>query len=540
MANVAEYSYLGVRMRRFFAFGFILFALLGCAGRKAATETLRSARSDEAEFGFLPSASEAQLSAAADYFETHGPAEDRIAAWDYLGRVQEQEGALHKAVITYEKALRAAREGRDPAAEGRIGRSLAHVYNTSREYVPAARELYAAWQAYRRAAAGADGTGPDVADLQAAGRATLLEYGQAWYNLEDLEQAEKVYKAVLSEAHDAADTLAEVGALRSYAALALQKDPPDPAAAVDMLARVADDLRHPLNSADQGVLAFSYALLGRSGEAQSRLRRAFAQAENRTERDQARFRAYQVAAHEGRSAEALKALEKVVQAGNEADLAAMRSAVSLAREDYLEAQGALASERLRSSRLGSAALLLLLIAMASTALWYLRARREEIRRLRAEAEEYITTAEELRSRLDESSRVLKGAVAGKNEILERLCEQYYIYGESSDKLPSRLLKEVKAAIGGLRDDPKTLAGFEASVNAAHDGAVDKLRAQLPRCKEEDVKLFVLAASGLSRTAMATILEKEKGVVNNRLWRLKGRIADADLQDKDLLLACLEG
>ncbi len=522
------------------ACGILLLSCAGHPGRRTAVETLHAAEADQAEFGFIPDADEGRLCVAAEWFERHGSAADRISAWTLLGGVQEQGDALHKAVISYGKALLAAREVRDDAAQGLAGRSLAHVYNASREYVPAARELYAAWQAYRRAAAGADEAGPDVADLQAAGRATLLEYGQAWYNLEDLEQAEKVYKAVLSEAHDAADTLAEVGALRSYAALALQKDPPDPAAAVDMLARVADDLRHPLNSADQGVLAFSYALLGRSGEAQSRLRRAFAQAENRTERDQARFRAYQVAAHEGRSAEALKALEKVVQAGNEADLAAMRSAVSLAREDYLEAQGALASERLRSSRLGSAALLLLLIAMASTALWYLRARREEIRRLRAEAEEYITTAEELRSRLDESSRVLKGAVAGKNEILERLCEQYYIYGESSDKLPSRLLKEVKAAIGGLRDDPKTLAGFEASVNAAHDGAVDKLRAQLPRCKEEDVKLFVLAASGLSRTAMATILEKEKGVVNNRLWRLKGRLADSEAPDKELLLGCLEG
>jgi hypothetical protein len=82
--------------------------------------------------------------------------------------------------------------------------------------------------------------------------------------------------------------------------------------------------------------------------------------------------------------------------------------------------------------------------------------------------------------------------------------------------------------------------FERAVNTAHDGAVDKLRAQLPRCKEEDVRIFVLAASGLSRTAMATILEKEKGVVNNRLWRLKGRLADSEAPDKELLLGCLEG
>lgn len=510
----------------------------GC-GRTAALQTLRSAEAEESEFGFIPETEESDLASAAEYFEAHGPAADRISAWYLLGRIQEQDDALHKAVISYEKALRAARQSRDNVAQGRIGRALAHVYNASREYVPAARELYSAWQAYRRAGAEAARKGPEGTALKSSELATLLEYGQAWYNLDNLEQAEKVYKAALSEAHDATDTLLEADVLRSYAALALQKDPPDPASAVDMLSRVADDLRYPLSSADQGVLAVSYSLLGQSGEAQARLHKAFTQAETRSERDQVRFRAYQVFSQEGRSEEALRALEKVVEAGNEAELSAMRDAVSLSREDYLEAQEALAAERLRSSRWGSAALILLLVAVLSTALWYLRARREEIRRLRAEAEEYIATAEELQRRLSDSSRVLKGTLAGKNEILERLCEQYYIYGETSDKLPSRLLKEVKAAIKGLRDDPRMLSSLEASVNAVHAGAVDKLRTQLPRCKEEDVKLFVLAASGLSRTAMATILEKEKGVVNNRLWRLKGRLADSEALDKNLLLECLE-
>ena len=518
-------------------------------GRKAATETLRAAETDEREYGFLPDAEEGRLEAAAAYFDARGPVAERIAAWEYLGMAQEQERASHRAVISYGRALDAAQKAGDNAAQGRIGRRLAHVYNASREYVPAARELYSAWLAYRRAAEKAEekaaekaGSETDASAAEALHheeRATLLEYGQAWYNLDNLEQAEKVYKAALSEAYAAADTLVEVGVLRSYAALALQKDTPEPAAAVEMLSRVADDLHYPLQSSDQGVLAASYSLLGKPDAARDRLRRAFAQAESREELGQARFRAYQTASHEGRSEDALKALEKVVEYGNDADLSAMRAAVSLAREDYLDAQNALATERLRSSRWGSAALILLLIAVASTALWYIRARREEIRRLRSEAEETIGIAEELRARLAESSRVLKGAVAGKNEILERLCEQYYIYGES-DKLPSRLLKEARSAIEGLRDDPKTLEGFERMVNAAHDGAVDKLRAQLPRCKEEDVRLFILAASGLSRTAMATILEKEKGVVNNRLWRLKGRLADSDAPDKTLLLDCLDG
>ena len=388
-------------------------------GRKAATETLRAAEADEREYGFLPDADEGRLEAAAAYFDARGPVAERIAAWEYLGLAQEQERASHRAVISYGRALAAAQKAGDNASQGRIGRRLAHVYNASREYVPAARELYSAWLAYRRAAEKAAEKAGSETDASAAEalhheeRATLLEYGQAWYNLDNLEQAEKVYKAALSEAHAAGDTLVEAGTLRSYAALALQKDTPDPAAAVEMLSRVADDLHYPLQSADQGVLAGAYSLLGKSAEARDRLRRAFAQAETRPERSQAWFRAYQVASQEGKSADALKALEKVVEYGNDADLSAMRSAVSLAREDYLDAQNALASERLRASRWGSAALILLLIAVASTALWYLRARREEIRRLRTEAEETIATAEELRLRLAESSRVLKGTVAGK-------------------------------------------------------------------------------------------------------------------------------
>ena len=249
-----------------------------------------------------------------------------------------------------------------------------------------------------------------------------------------------------------------------------------------------------------------------------------------------------MASRAGRTSQALQALERVTASGNEEDISALRSAVSLAREDYLQDREALASERLRTQRLEQIALILLLVAVCSTALWYLRARRMENEKAlaeeRAETERYISIAEELQARLGETSRRLRDTAAGKQEVLERLCEQYYVF-EGTDKLQYNLLKEVKQAVEGLRNDRKVQTRLERSVDAAHEGAAAKLRAQLPNCKEEDVRLFVLAASGFSRTAMATLMDKEKGVVNNRLWRLKGRIADSDAPDKDLLLDCLE-
>ena len=214
----------------------------------------------------------------------------------------------------------------------------------------------------------------------------------------------------------------------------------------------------------------------------------------------------------------------------------------MAREDYLQDREALATERLRTQRMGQIALIFFLIAVSSTALWYLRARRianeKALAEERAETERYIGIAEELQARLGETSRRLRDTASGKNEVLERLCEQYYVF-EGTDKLQNNLLKEVRQAVEGLRNDKSVQAHLERSVDATMNGAAAKLRVQLPNCKEEDVRLFVLAASGFSRTAMATLLDKEKGVVNNRLWRLKGRIADSDAPDKELLAGCLE-
>lgn len=498
--------------------------------RQRAEYALLCARAQDAAYGFVPAEDAEELSEAAEYFGKKGSREDRLAAWYLLGKAQAADGAPYRAVVSFERALAAADALRDDAARGEICRQLAYTYNASGQHVAAARQLYDAWQAFRRAGRTDDG------------RRTLLEYGQAWYNFEKYDEAADIFNAVLSEAHAAADTLTEVRCLQNYAAMLLEKDSADPGLACEMLARVTDELHYPLGSADWGVLAYAAALQGRDAEAQRCLRQARSRVETVADRNRLRFREYQVAARAGRSAEALQALEQVAAFGNDEDISALRSAVSLAREDYLQDREALASERLRSQRLGLMALLLLLIAVGSTALWYLRARRIESEKAlaeeRAETERYIGIAEELQIRLGETSRRLRDTAAGKNEVLERLCEQYYVF-EGTDKLQKNLLKEVKQAVEGLREDPKVIARLERSVDAARSGAAAKLRAQLPNCKEEDVKLFVLTAAGFSRTATATLMDKEKGVVNNRLWRLKGRIEDSPAPDKALLLECLD-
>ena len=77
-----------------------------------------------------------------------------------------------------------------------------------------------------------------------------------------------------------------------------------------------------------------------------------------------------------------------------------------------------------------------------------------------------------------------------------------------------------------------------SATAAENESASLALKQLPKLKEEDTRLFIFAASGFSSTTISTILEKDKGIVYNRIWRLKSKIASSDAHDKEDFLAIL--
>ena len=191
-------------------------------------------------------------------------------------------------------------------------------------------------------------------------------------------------------------------------------------------------------------------------------------------------------------------------------------------------------------------MMIFLIAMAALAvifsmISYIRYQRlEAAGRLaaeKAETDRYMTIAEELQVRLKAASKRRpseKHMAIARFDLLERLCEQYYVY-EGTDNLQGRILKEVKSVIEGLREDPKALKGLEMMLDRNCGNLVTRLREQMPGLKAEDIRLFIFAACGFSSTTISTILEKDKGIVYNRIWRLKGKISASEAPDKEEFL-----
>lgn len=453
----------------------------------------------------------------------------------YIEQAQEQFEAekYNEAIISYSKAEAMASRMEDDYRLGLIYHGMARTYKATFGYFEEISYLKKAAEHFSKA------------DKPFSSRNVMYESGLASLNCKDYVAAEEMLRKTLSESHQAADTLMEAKCLQAYSALCVEIPHADPASAIRMLTRVTNELNCTLTSDDRGVLAYSYSLLGNKTEAEKWLSRAAKTAQSAQEIANVRLRDYQINSKLGKTKDALSALEAVVNYNNSSEQMMMKRSVAAAREDFLKQQSEIAHSKFRVVRLWIAVVAMMFLAIVFAITGFFRFKRLQdaqiIAEEKAETEKYISIAEDLQNKLKNADInkvvVKKGGADSKNNILERLCEQYYIY-EGTENLQSKILKEVKSVIEGLREDPKSLENLVNSLNDSYNNVVLRLRNQLPQLKDEDVKLFVFVASGFSSTTISTILEKDKGVIYNRIYRLKGKIASSEAENKAEFLGFL--
>ena len=476
----------------------------------------------EGSLGYVNSISSEDMAKMTGWFLRRGTDSQKAAALYCLGRAQYNEKGYSSAIVTYTKALELAVQAGDTRREGLICFDMAHTCgasgNTSDEMLYLAR----AAEAFK------------ASGLDDMGQKALLEIGQVHSALGKYEEAEGIFRSVLYDAHELKDSLLEARCLESYAALAVGRDSLDPALAIDLLGRAAGELKYPLSSSDKGILAYSYSLLGNSQEASRWLSEARMAAETDDEAADIDFREYQIASRSGDTRRALAALERVTEYADKAQSASLQETVAASQRDYILSQADAQAQKLKAARLKMwllALAALLVIAAVVVAWFYYRSTQERLLEAeKAERDRYMSIAEDLKDRL--------AASRGPGfEALERLCEQYYIY-EGTENLQPKIFKEVKSIVEGLRSDKGVQKTLEEMLDGSKDGVMTKLRAEFQSWKEDDFLLYSFAAAGFSSTTMSTLMEKDKSVIYNRVWRLKGRISGSASRYKDFFLECL--
>ena len=482
----------------------------------------------EGDLGYVNTLDADNVAKMAGWFVRRGDDSQKARALYCLGRTQYNDHNYSSAIISYTKALEYAEKAGDPFREGLICLDMARTSGVSGNSADEILYLARASEAFKASGA------------KEKSQETLLEIGRVQASQGQFGTAEEIFKSVLFDSHEMRDTLLEIRSLEAYASLAVSKDEPDPSLAIDMLGRAANELQYPLTPEDKGILAYSYSLSGNQSEAFRWLSEAKAAVETEDDAADIDFREYQIASRSGDATRALKALERVTEYGNKSQASSLQEAVSASQREYIQGQADIQAEKLRAARLRL--LLLALTALLAAGVlfgvyYFYRSKQERILAEEiAERDRYMSIAEDLRGRLAaQDDRSVQGPGF---EALERLCEQYYIY-EGTGNLQPRILKEVKSIVEGLRSDKKVRKNLEDMLDRTKGGVMTLLRSEFPSWKEEDFQLYGFTAAGFSSTTISALMEKEKSVIYNRVWRLKGRISNSSSEHKDFFLRCLD-
>ena len=482
----------------------------------------------EGDLGYVNTLDADNVAKMAGWFVRRGDDSQKARALYCLGRTQYNDHNYSSAIISYTKALEYAEKAGDTFREGLICLDMARTSGVSGNSADEILYLARASEAFKASGA------------KEKSQETLLEIGRVQASQGQFGTAEEIFKSVLFDSHEMKDTLLEIRSLEAYASLAVSKDEPDPSLAIDMLGRAANELHYPLTPEDKGILAYSYSLSGNQSEAFRWLSEAKAAVETEEDAADIDFREYQIASRSSDATRALKALERVTEYGNKSQASSLQEAVSASQREYIQGQADIQAEKLRAARLRL--LLLALTALLAAGVlfgvyYFYRSKQERILAEEiAERDRYMSIAEDLRGRLAaQDDRSVQGPGF---EALERLCEQYYIY-EGTGNLQPRILKEVKSIVEGLRSDKKVRRNLEDMLDRTKGGVMTLLRSEFPSWKEEDFQLYGFTAAGFSSTTISALMEKEKSVIYNRVWRLKGRISNSSSEHKDFFLRCLD-
>ena len=125
----------------------------------------------------------------------------------------------------------------------------------------------------------------------------------------------------------------------------------------------------------------------------------------------------------------------------------------------------------------------------------------------------------------------------KVDHLDQLCESYFKSEEGVGQ--ALVFKQVKELADKIRKDEGLFISLEKDLDRYCDGIMSKLRSQVPRIKEENLRIIMLFFAGFSYETVLIILNKNSiESLKTARSRFRKEIMDAHAPDSEFFLKML--
>lgn len=245
---------------------------------------------------------------------------------------------------------------------------------------------------------------------------------------------------------------------------------------------------------------------------------------------------FYVLARNNRYKEAFEALEKYRLRQDSVLQQMMSSTVEATIEEYQLQKSQLAELALERTRIywcvSIAVFLLLMLLVFMRTRYMIKFRRLEEERLVSEIETLAGSLNRTSSQNEKLTQGIKEILSSKMLVVEKMCVDY------EQNYGNRRSQDIKKHLDDIFNNEEIHKQIVDTINRHSDGVIEKFRADFPKIKEVDVRLFIYHVLGLSASAISLILEEQKDVIYNRKSRLKSKIKKSGVADAAMYLSYL--
>ena len=217
----------------------------------------------------------------------------------------------------------------------------------------------------------------------------------------------------------------------------------------------------------------------------------------------------------------------------------LQQSVSSAQRDYFKHETLRQGERMKMMRKrafadGAIAFLSLVLIVL---LYIIRTKEKD--RLLKESLAQLALEKQITQQVNRDNAHLVGSLfREKIAHLDILCQEYFQLEDK--KLKEQKYKEVKKSLAILRNDEAFFSSIEKDLNRYCNGIMDKIRAQVPRIKGENLRIISLFFAGYSYDIIQLLLNKNsKDSLKTARSRYRKEIIDAEAPDSTFFLKMLE-
>ena len=451
---------------------------------------------------------------AVGYYAKHGTADQKMKAYYYLGRIQQNGHDMNAAIISLTQAETASTDSQDDSFKGLLSMVISEVYKSAhysekeREYIEKGMDLF------QKAG--------DTAHYN-------LSYGRlamSYQEKHDWDIADSLYRKGIELAKN--DTAAMRMFLVHYATMKVTQPVADPQGAVDLLNRAHQEYTSALPIKSYGVYAYASALAGDNKTCNAILDMFDGLSEQH--RKEPRYYQYLISKYREDYSRALKLLEDIYSDQDKTVDQMLNNSFANTLKDYYQNQ---AVELKREAQIQKLTFLILLLALLLVVGVVILAFRRKRNREKQEAEQLVQLAEE-------SARMMQqtNALLFKNQfsIIGDLCKTYLRTEKSGESYrKDAVYRRVQDILSNISNDDSLHAQFEEQINHDYFNIIDHIKADLGELSPTDERFLCYMIAGFDSSTISSILGLSLGNVYTKRSRLKDRIRQLDSPYKEQYL-----